>query len=221
MQLSELRAQVRRHLAEASTDVFSDALINNKLERAQGDLCGRWGLIQVPGIVNFAGSFAVMPPGFIHPGEDKPKINGVPLQRIDLSDLMMRDPLALTTSSQGGPTTHYVYEESLTIGGGANNIGLWPASAGTLTLTYVARPTALVLDTDVPWNGKYETFHEIIAMDAANALQIEQGSSAAANTVFYSIFMKRKEEFSAYLSRGKIGKKIVLRSLIGKGGWQR
>lgn len=221
MQLSELRAQVRRHLAEASTDVFPDPLIDLKLNRAQGDLCGRWALIQTPASFAFSGPFLTMPINFIHPGEDKPKVNGVPLQRIDLSDLMMRDPLALTSSSQGGTTTHYVYEESLALNGNANTIGLWPVSVGTLSLTYVSRPNYMTADTDVPWNGKYEAFHEIIAMSVANTLQVEQGSSAAANTVFYSIFMKRKEEFGAYLSRGKIGKKIVLRSLIGKGGWQR
>ena len=208
-------------MAEASTDVFPDELINSKLERAQGDLCARWGLIQIPASLPFSGPFVLMPAPFIHPGEDKPKVDGRALQRIDLNDLLMRDPLALTSSSRGGPTTHYVYEESLALNGNANTIGLWPVSVGTLSLTYVARAAVMTLDTDVPWNGKYETFHELIAMTVANALQIEQGSSAAGNTVFYAIFTKRQTEFGAYLSRGKIGKKIVLRSRIGQGGWQR
>ena len=221
MNRSDLRLQLRRHLAEASTDLFDDTLLNTKLERAQIDLAGRYALLQKPVALAFSGPFLALPADFIHLGEDKPKVDGYELNRIDLNDLMMRDPLALSAGSRTGVPTSFVYEESLSLNGSANTLGLWPAGAGTLSFTYAAKPASLFSDADSPWNGKYDSFHELIAMHAANNMQGEQGSSAAANTVFYSIFMRRKEEFSDYLRRGKVGKRIQLKSRLGLGGWQR
>ncbi len=208
-------------MAEPSTDVFPDALINTKLERAQVDLAGHYALLQVPALLLFNGTFLSLPSDFIHFGDDRPKINGIELRRIDLNDLLMQDPLALTAGSQGGGPRAYVYEESLALNGSLNTMGLWPAGSGYVSFTYAAKPLAMTADTSVPWNGKYEPFHELIAMYAANVLQIEQGASAAGNSVFYSIFMRRKEDFRDYLSRSKIGKRIQLKSRIGLGGWQR
>lgn len=221
MQLSDLRAQVRRHLAEPSTDVFSDALINAKLNRSQNDLAAQYALIQKNVSLNISGSFVQLPTDFIHPGEDRPKIDGNEIRRIDLNDLMLMDPLALTTSSQSGIPRYYVYEESLTLGASPTvpSFGIWPSGIGLLSFTYAAMPVTMTTDSDVPWNSKYEPFHELIAMHAANALQIEQGSSAAGNSVFYSIFMRRKEELRAHMARGKVGKRMTLKSNIGKGGW--
>lgn len=218
---SDLRQQVRRHLAELSSTTFDDTTINTMLELVQQQMNGELNLLQKVAQLPFSGRYATLPTDFLRIGEDSVRLGTQVLYRMDYSDVLLRDQYALTTTSVTGVPRYYVWDEGLDLGT-PNVLGLWPAGgSGNLSAVYVQRATTMTADSSTPWNGRYADYHGLIAMRAANQLQAQQGEMAAGKSTFYAIYQAEMANFENQLGRGKLSKRRRLVSTLSKGGWAR
>lgn len=199
MNLGQLRSYLRRFLAEAGTARYDDALMNTELNRSARSLAGQLGLIQqavtattdvdgravVPGLVNVIGAArtgtgqAQLP---IHSAGD-----------------VLRDPQGW--SATGVPRALIVDEGYL----GAGVVALWPvAAAATVTLLAFVDGGEMTADASIPWGGRYELYHDVIAYHAAHALMAHGGSGAAKDPSWWQRYQLRLDELRDRGSAGSL-----------------
>ena len=146
----QLRTNLRRYLAEAGSARFTDADLNEELNRSARSLAGQHGLIQadVTGITDPQGRLVV--PGLVNvQGAIRYGSSNTSLPVMAYGDVFNLDQRGWQAS--GAPRALIVDTAML----GANTVGLWPnpGAGAQVSLLAFVDGGAMTSDSDIPWGG--------------------------------------------------------------------
>lgn len=212
---------VRRLLAEAGTAKYDDTAINTQVSNSARSLAGQHGLIQqeVTGTTDVQGRLAI--PGLVNVTGRAWRGNaGYQLDVIPYAqqyDLDARGPAAT-----GAPRALIVDESVL----GPGVVGVWPSPGAGVSVTLMAFVDggALTADADIPWGGRYDTYHDVIALHAAHQLASWGGASAAREPVWMQRYQMRMDELRDRGSAGALMSETRMTGALSRprrGGWYR
>lgn len=193
MNLGELLTRTRKHLAEAGSGLHNDADITAQLNRSARSIAAERALLKRRETIttNEAGGVA-LPADAVAVTEVYSAQYRTHLMAINAADA----PYEGDTVQYGHAPLYYSFDPAW---GAAAQV--YPARPGVALnvslLTAGLRMTSL---TDVPWNGAYEDYHDVIALHAAHLLSGMGGPSAARDAVWMQRYQNRMEEFKAAIA---------------------
>jgi hypothetical protein len=191
MNRAEMRRKLRRYLAESGNAQYTDTDMDMELSRSARKLAGQYGLIQkeltattdvdgralFPELVNVIGAV---------------RIGGRPmnLSLMGYADVYARDSRGWTAT--GAPSALVVDEGAL----GAGVVALWPnpGAGQTITLYAFVDGGSMTTDESIPWGGRYDAYHDVIAYHAAHALAAHRGAAGAAEPAWWQRYQLSLEE---------------------------
>jgi hypothetical protein len=180
MNRGDIRSEIREILKDTSTDTtqqrWSDAILNNRINRAQGKIAALTKCIGKRGtdidIVNGTSEYDL----------DATYLSTVQVQIKDLAGNF--SPLEKKTEEElnlyhpywrqdvGAPGIYYIAR---------NKIGLYPcpdySRNGGLRMDYYCRPTDMTQDSDIPFDSKaiLTDFHDLIVIEACRVSKFASG----------------------------------------------
>lgn len=192
MQRLELANRVRRHLAESGNGNYSADDITSQLNRSARSLAAERALLKrrVTVTTDEDGVF-LLPTDAVTVTEVYSNQHRQHLTAINPADA----PHSGETTTYGSYPTYYSFDPAW----GANG-QVYPARVVTLDVNLLTAGLPMTLDTDVPWNGAYEEYQDVIALHAAHILSGLNGPSAAKETVYLQRYAARMEEFRAAIA---------------------
>lgn len=199
MNRQELRTLLRKILVEAGNAKYTDTDMNAELSRSARAIAGQYGLIQsevtgttdaqgrllIPQLVNVTGRFWTGNTGY-----QMPVINYS--QQYDYDP---RGPTAV------GAVRALIVDEGIL---GPGTVAVWPNPGAGVSVTLMAFVDggSMTADSDIPWGGRYEVYHDAIALHAAHQLGAWGGASGAKEPAWYQRYQMRMEELK---DRGSAG----------------
>lgn len=209
----ELRGKLRRYLAESGSAQFTDTDLNSELTRSARKLAGQLGLIQkeLTGTTDADGRAAfpelVNVIGAVRIGGRQAHLNSM-----GYADVYTYDTRGW--SATGTPRALIVDEGAL----GAGVVALWPnpGAGQTLSLYAYTDGGSLTDDTSIPWGGRYDTYHDVIAYHAAHALSANRGASGAAEPTWWQRYQLSLEELRDRGSLGSVSTTARMGSALGR-----
>ena len=226
--LLELRGWVRNHLAEESTQLLTDTLINGAINRAQRSFALNVALFRRVWRTNtVVGQEYLTPPsdwggyGYGNPrltsGADRE------LERLDpATSWQMFDQTAYGPTAKSGIPDYWTWDEEGQLGT-PGRVYLYPrpALSYAIAFNYLAVPATLVNPTDVPWFGLFADYHDLISLGAAHDLMGHQGAKAAGVPTFAQRRDSRLGELQIYLSKNRNEGGMRLTSSLSRPPWRR
>lgn len=188
--MPDLVLRVRRHLAEAGSGAHNDNAIQDAVKRSARDLARQYHLFKGVATLTPTDGRAALPADFA--GVETVRAGGVTLPLHTPAEVAARTPWTLPA--------YYWGEEYETDGA----LLLYGPVPGPVVLTYHRVPADPTQSREA-WGGKYEEYHDLIALHAAHSLQGQTGASAAKDGIWLQRLEQRKDEFRAYLASARLG----------------
>ena len=192
-----LAKRVRQHLAEAGQGQYSDPTITDQVSISARSLAGELGLIQTFATVSSLGAVVTLPAGTVNVIRATLYGRGTELHLAAASEVLAENPRAFETTT-GGMANTLIVDEGL-LGPGVAR--LYPGSTDGTQVTVYAFVDGgeLLADTDVPWGGRYDAYHDVIAYHAAWHLVTRQGKAASGDATWLNRY---RERLQALTDRG-------------------
>ena len=226
--LLELRGWVRNHLAEESTALLTDALINSAINRAQRSFALNVALFRrVWRASTVVGQEHLTPPsdwgGY---GYGKPRLTSGAdreLERLDpAQSWQVFDQTAYGPTAKQGIPDYWTWDEEGQLGvPGRIYLHPRPDTVQAIAFNYLAVPATLVASGDVPWFGLFADYHDLISLSAAHDLLGHQGAKAAGINTFAQRRDARLTELQMYLSKNRNEGGMRITSSLSRPYWRR
>ena len=224
MNRGQLVTRIRQHLAEAGQGQYSDATLQDQVSVSARSLAGELGLIQSRSSVVSTGAngTVALPPGTVNVIGASITGRGGVLQCISGSQALANDQRALDGTLSGSPA-YLIVDEGLL---GPNTARLYPGNTDGYGVTIQAFVDGgdLVSDSDIPWGGRYDAYHDVIAYHAAHHLVTRQGKAASADPTWLNRYHDRLESLRDRGSLSQVNDQTRFSVPIrrqARGGWSR
>lgn len=153
--------------------------------------------------------------------------DGVTLDGHKLLQINIEDLIQMRGNNESGTPRYYAQDTERAL----TPIEVYPTpnAGGTLIANVILRPTPLQVDADIPWGGRYETFHGLIAMRAAHILYRQKPANQAnmqASRFWLSEYDRERSRLSRMIRREEGGRTTLnIRSPSStrrrrSGGWR-
>lgn len=217
MNLQQLRKQVRQHLAEAGSGQYQDDTLNSQISRSSRSIAGELGLILSIVDVASVGASLTLPAGVVNVVSAALPNNRGHLMLASAADALNEDARAITGLLSGTPRMLIVDEA--TFGPGTARLYPVPADGETITIQAFLDGGDLVSDSDIPWGGRYDAYHDVIAYHAAHHLITRTGRSGSNDPTWFQRYQDRLENLRDRGSAGSLTLTPRLQNPIHRPRW--
>lgn len=193
MNRAELRSNLRRHLSEAGGAIHDDTRMNAELNRSARNLAAERALLKRQVQLSTVDGAAALPADAV--GVLRVYHN---TGRYDLRPIQP-DHTPMPGEAAGYRPEWFSYDPTWGAG-----LSIYPARSVALTVNILSGGDLMDDDTDQPWNGAHEGYHDLVALHAAYMLSGQSGPGAAREPVWYQRYMQRMDEFRAAIAMQRI-----------------
>lgn len=213
----ELRKQVRQHLAEAGTGQYTDETLNAQISRSARSIAGELGLILSIVDVASVGASLTLPSGVVNVVSASLQNNRGQLRLASAAEALSEDARAITGLLNGTPNMLIVDEAMF--GPGAARLYPVPGDGELITLQAFLDGGDLLSDSDIPWGGRYDAYHDVIAYHAAHHLITRTGRSGSNDPTWFQRYQDRLENLRDRGSAGSLTLTPRLHNPIRRARW--
>lgn len=185
MNLTDLTRRTRRHLQEAGTASFQDPEIAEQLNRSARTLAAQHALLTDRITASSVSGTVTLPPEVVSVRRVYANSGRYFLKALpgDAPPMPGEYPMA-------GRAEYYHHDHR-----NAGTLTVLPGSSADFTLDVLTAGAPMTAGGDEPWNGQWETWHDLIAYHAADRLSTQRGATGAAQTAWAQRFAQRMDEF--------------------------